>query len=86
MTTRTKMKKNNNKNESKKKNKKRLSKEARDREEALAAAKFVTGLLVRSEAVRTVDGQLPSGATHEIVHRNPSESGATVFRRRFSAA
>jgi hypothetical protein len=43
---------------------------------------FFTGLIVRGEAAIPKNGQLPPGATHEIVDEAPQ----SVFRRRFSAA
>jgi hypothetical protein len=46
------------------------------------AARFVDGLLARGEAARPVDGELPDGATHEIVEED--DGSVTVRRRRFS--
>ncbi len=44
--------------------------------------RYVEALIARGEAARTVDGELPDGATHEIVE---DEHGhVTVVRRRFS--
>ncbi len=51
---------------------------------AAAKQSFVSGLVARGEAKRAPKGNLPSGATHEIV--GVDEAGApTVVRRRFSA-
>jgi len=49
-----------------------------------AEALFVAGLLARGEAAPADDrGQLPAGATHELIE---DEAGnTTVKRRRFSA-
>ena len=45
---------------------------------------FPEGLLLRGEAAEAVDGELPDGATHEIV---VDEQGRrTVQRRRFYSA
>ena len=44
---------------------------------------FIQALIARGEAAKLVDGELPPGATHEIVE---DENGnITVVRRRFSA-
>jgi len=46
---------------------------------------FVSGLVERGEAARPdVDGELPPGATHEIVEE-PAGRPPRVKRRRFSA-
>ena len=45
---------------------------------------FVSGLLERGEAARPVEGELPPGATHEIVEERPGRL-PKVKRRRFSA-
>jgi hypothetical protein len=45
---------------------------------------FVRGLLERGEAAKAVDGELPPGATHEIVEEKDGEL-PKVKRRRFSA-
>lgn len=52
--------------------------EARAAEEA-----FVQGLIARGEAVPADDGELPAGATHELVEGDEPNRG--VRRRRFSA-
>ena len=45
------------------------------------ADRYVEALIARGEAARAVDGELPDGATHEIVE---DEKGhITVVRRRF---
>ena len=45
---------------------------------------FLEGLVQRGEAAEAVDGELPDGATHEIV---VDEHGRrTVHRRRFYSA
>lgn len=44
---------------------------------------FIQALIARGEAARTVDGQLPPGATHEILDQ--PDGSVTVVRRRFSA-
>jgi len=45
---------------------------------------FLEGLVLRGEAAEAVDGELPDGATHEIV---VDEHGRrTVHRRRFYSA
>lgn len=46
------------------------------------AARFVEGLIARGEAARLDDGELPEGATHEIVDED--DGSVTVRRRRFS--
>lgn len=44
---------------------------------------FIRALIARGEAARTIDGQLPPGATHEIVDQ--PDGSVAVVRRRFSA-
>ena len=44
---------------------------------------FVEGLIERGEAAEAVDGELPHGATHEIVERRPGRL-PKVVRRSFS--
>ncbi len=44
---------------------------------------FISGLLERGEAVKPDCGELPPGATHEIVEDDKGTT--TVKRRRFSA-
>lgn len=49
--------------------------------EEIEADRFIDGLVLRGEAAEAVDGELPDGATHEIVF---DEHGRrTVRRRRF---
>jgi hypothetical protein len=57
--------------------------EALDDEEKKAAERFVSDLVARGEAARAVDGQLPPGATHEIIGED-AEGHPIVRRRRFS--
>lgn len=45
---------------------------------------FVRGLIARGEAARAVDGELPPGATYEIVEERPGRL-PKVVRRRFSS-
>ena len=45
---------------------------------------FEAGLRARGEAARAVDGQLPPGATHEIV--TGEDGKERLVRRRFSAS
>jgi hypothetical protein len=52
-------------------------------EAELAARQHVEGLLIRGEAVKTADGKLPAGATHEIVEE-PDGKPPKVVRRRFA--
>jgi len=44
---------------------------------------FIEGLLERGEAAEAVDGELPPGATHEIVEQRPGRL-PKVRRRSFS--
>ena len=44
--------------------------------------RFVQALIARGEAARAVDGELPDGATHEIIE--DEEGRITVVRRRFA--
>jgi hypothetical protein len=44
---------------------------------------FIEGLIERGEAAEAVDGELPPGATHEIVERRPGRL-PKVVRRSFS--
>jgi hypothetical protein len=54
-------------------------------EEERAERKFVEDLIRRGEAAwPDKDGNLPAGATHEIVEEKPGEP-PKVVRRRFSA-
>jgi hypothetical protein len=52
---------------------------------AKAEAAFVRGLVARGEAAKVVDGQLPPGATHEIVEQKEG-CLPSVKRRRFYLA
>jgi len=56
---------------------------------AAAERAFGRGVMVRGEAARSVDGELPPGATHEVVDSDEPESKdgdrPKVRRRRFSA-
>ncbi len=45
---------------------------------------FIEGLVLRGEAAEAVDGELPDGATHEIVVDD--QGRRTVHRRRFYSA
>lgn len=62
------------------KKKRTQKKQAPTKEEEL----FVRGLLERGEAAKLEDGELPPGATHEIVEEKEGEL-PKVKRRRFSA-
>jgi hypothetical protein len=44
---------------------------------------YVRGLIERGEAAWPVDGELPPGATHEIIEERPGEV-PKVRRRRFA--
>jgi hypothetical protein len=44
-------------------------------------ARFIQALVARGEAARAIDGELPDGATHEIVE--DEQGRITVVRRRF---
>ena len=44
---------------------------------------YVRGLIERGEAAWPVDGELPPGATHEIIEERPGEL-PKVRRRRFA--
>jgi hypothetical protein len=55
-----------------------------DREDQDAAEEaYVRGLIERGEAAKAVDGELPPGATHEIVEDEPGKA-PKVVRRRFA--
>jgi hypothetical protein len=55
-----------------------------DDDEAVRAEEaYVRGLIARGEAAKTVDGELPLGATHEIVEDEPGKL-PKVVRRRFA--
>ncbi len=56
---------------------------AEDAEPSAAEAAFIRGLIARGEAAVAVDGELPPGATHEIVEERPGRL-PRVVRRRFS--
>ena len=49
----------------------------------LARENFVKGVMIRGEAARTENGELPPGATHEIIENEHGET--TIRRKRFSA-
>lgn len=53
-----------------------------DSPEDEARRRYINALIARGEAARAVDGELPDGATHEIVEDD--EGNLTVVRRRFS--
>ena len=46
-----------------------------------AEDQYVKDLIARGAAAKAVDGELPDGATHEIVEDD--EGNVTVVRRRF---
>lgn len=48
-----------------------------------AAEHFTEGVLIRGEAVKSPDGKLPPGVTHEIVEEKEGER-PKLRRRRFS--
>lgn len=48
-----------------------------------ASEHFVRGLVTRGEAAKPVDGELPPGATHEIVEEKDGDL-PKIKRRRFS--
>jgi len=52
-------------------------------QEKHATEHFTRGVLARGEAVRSQDGELPPGATHEIVEEIEEEL-PKLRRRRFS--
>jgi hypothetical protein len=49
-----------------------------------AEEKFVEGVVARGEAAEAEDGELPPGATHEIVEEGEGKP-PRIVRRRFSA-
>lgn len=51
--------------------------------EKRAAEHFTRGVLTRGEAVKSQNGELPPGATHEIVEEKEGEL-PKIRRRRFS--
>ena len=51
--------------------------------EKRAAKHFTRGVLTRGEAVKPQDGELPPGATHEIIESGQGEL-PRIRRRRFS--
>jgi len=51
--------------------------------EKRAAEHFTTGVLIRGEAAKPQNGELPPGATHEIVQTKKGQS-PRLRRRRFS--
>jgi hypothetical protein len=46
---------------------------------------FVEGVLARREAAKPVDGELPAGATHEIVEDDREGAPPKIRRTRFKA-
>ncbi len=54
-----------------------------ERELQASEEDFVRGVVARDEAARPEDGELPPGATHEIVEEPPGEL-PKIRRRRFS--
>lgn len=61
--------------------------EACDHHDDAAAAEraFAKGVMARGEAAKPVDGELPPGATHEIVDDGPEGAAPTIRRTRFKA-
>src|SRR3954466_7435348 len=55
----------------------------RSQKEKRAAEHFTRGVLTRGEAAKTQDGELPRGATHEIIETKKGEL-PKLRRRRFS--
>ena len=55
-----------------------------DEEKTADEVLYVRGVLIRGEAARAKDGELPPGATHEIVEE-PEDDLPVIQRRRFSA-
>ncbi len=51
-------------------------------DEATERERYIEALIARGEAARAVDGELPDGATHEIVE--DEQGNVTVVRRNFS--
>jgi hypothetical protein len=47
-------------------------------------ALFVRGVMIRGEAATTEDGELPAGATHEIVPGEEAGDPPKLVRRRYS--
>lgn len=46
---------------------------------------FLKGVLARREAAKPVDGELPAGATHEIVEDDREGAAPKIRRSRFKA-
>ena len=59
--------------------------EACDHDDDAAERAFTKGVLARGEAAKPVDGELPPGATHEIVDDGPEGAAPTIRRTRFKA-
>ena len=53
-------------------------------DDAAETDRFIDGLVLRGEAAEAVDGELPDGATHEIVVDDRGRR--SVHRRRFFPA
>lgn len=62
-----------------------VDKDPADASDEHAGELFVEGLVTRGEAVKSEEGKLPPGATHEIIEEE-DESLPKVKRRRFSAS
>ena len=60
-----------------------LTIEQKHEREKKAAEHFTRGVLTRGEAAKASDGELPLGATHEIVEEKEGEL-PKIRRRRFS--
>lgn len=60
----------------------RAEPDTQDSAEDEARRRYINALIARGEAARAVDGELPDGATHEIVE--DEKGNMTVVRRRFS--
>lgn len=56
------------------------------RSAAKDAERFTRGVVTRGEAAEAdADGELPSGATHEIVEEGDADNLPTIKRRRYTA-
>lgn len=53
-----------------------------DNDDTTERDRYIETLIARGEAARAVDGELPDGATHEIVE--DEQGNVTVVRRNFS--
>jgi hypothetical protein len=60
-----------------------MTREKHDPEEPLAEQVFVEGVIARGEAASPVDGQLPAGATHEILDDDQDGAVPKIRRTRF---